>query len=183
MNHLQLPKRFIWLAIAVLLLSLIGYLGYVVYPRFSLPAVGTGFIVLAVMAGLASLFSPCSFPLLLTILSREASSNGRLIRASVAFTVGMALFLLLTGVALSLGAGQWISAVTFTSTSGRLLRLGVGVVLISFGFWQVQGKSLTFSWLNRALAPLWNKQAQLRRQRSTISYGLYGFGYTLAGFG
>jgi hypothetical protein len=95
----------------------------------------------------------------------------------------MVLFLLLTGLVLALGAGEWIASFTFTSTTGRLLRLVVGLVLIGFGLWQVGGKSLTFPWLNRALQPLWAKQTQLRRRQTMVSYGLYGFGYTLAGFG
>jgi cytochrome c biogenesis protein CcdA len=175
---------YLLLALGVLLLAAAGYTGYVLYPRFGLPPVaGVGLLALAAAAGIASLFSPCSFPLLMTLLAREAAERGRLIRSAVAFTAGMALFLLLTGLALALGAGEWISAVTFTSTAGRLLRLVVGLVLIGFGLWQVQGKSLTFLWLNRALQPLWTKQAQLRRRQTTVSYGLYGFGYTLAGFG
>lgn len=177
-------KRFLWLTAAAFLLSLVGYTGYVVYPRFTLTeAAHTGLMLLAVMAGVASLFSPCSFPLLLTLLARESSEHGRLLRSAGAFTVGAALFLLLTGVVLALGAGRWIAGVTFISVTGRLLRLAVGLVLIGFGLWQVRGKSLTFPWLNRALRPLWTKQAQLRRRQTMVSYGLYGFGYTLAGFG
>jgi hypothetical protein len=94
----------------------------------------------------------------------------------------MALFLLLTGLVLALGAGEWIAAVTFTSTTGRLLRLAVGLVLIGFGLWQVRGKSLTFPWLNRAMQPLWTKQAQLHRRQTMVSYGLYGFGYGCVSF-
>jgi len=119
----------------------------------------------------------------MTLLAREAAGRRHLIRSAAAFTAGMALFLLLTGLTLALGAGEWIAAVTFTSTAGHLLRLVVGLVLIGFGLWQVRGKSLTFSWLNRTLQPLWTKQAQLRHQQTMVSYGLYGFGYTLAGFG
>ena len=178
-------KRFFWLATAVLLLALIGYTGYVAYPHFALSAsANTSLLLLAAVAGVASLFSPCSLPLLLTLLGREAAvENGRLWRSAAAFTAGMVLFLLLIGFALALGAGQWIAAVTFTSAAGRLLRLAVGLALLGLGLWQARGKSLAFSWLNRALQPLWTKQAQLRRRQTTISYGLYGFGYTLAGFG
>ena len=183
MKDWSLAKRYLWLVVMVLLLSLVGYLIYVVYPRFNLSAANTGLLLLAVTAGLASLFSPCSFPLLLTLLFLEAKPDGRLLRSATAFITGMTLFLVLVGMALALGAGDWISAVTFTSVAGRLLRLFVGLVLIGFGLWQVRGKSLSFSWLNRILEPLWTNQAQLRRRRTTLSYGLYGFGYILAGFG
>ncbi len=183
MKDWSLTKRYLWLVVMVLMLSLIGYLGYMVYPRFNLSAADTTLLLLAVTAGLASLFSPCSFPLLLTLLVREAKPDGRLLRSATAFITGMTLFLVLVGLALALGAGEWISAVTFTSVGGRILRLFVGLALIGFGLWQVQGKSLNFSWLNQILEPLWTKQAQLHRRQTTVSYGLYGFGYILAGFG
>lgn len=183
MKDWSLAKRYLWLVVVVSLLSLIGYLGYVFYPRFNLSAANTGLLLLAVTAGLASLFSPCSFPLLLTLLVREAKPDGRLLRSATAFITGMTLFLVLVGLALTLGAGDWISAITFTSVAGRLLRLVAGLVLIGFGLWQARGESLRFSWYNRILEPLWTKQAQLRRRQTTVSYSLYGFGYILAGFG
>ena len=184
MNDFTYIKRFIWLATAVLLLSLFGYGGYVLYPRFDLnSAAASGLLPLAVMAGAASLFSPCSFPLLLTLLARESSQNGRLLRSAAAFAIGAVLFLLLTGLALTMGAGSWITRFTFPSTAGRSLRLLVGLVLIGFGIRQIGGKSLNIGWLNLAMQPLWHKQAQLRRRQTILSYGLYGFGYILAGFG
>jgi hypothetical protein len=93
------------------------------------------------------------------------------------------LFLGLVGLILALGAGSSISQFTFTSPTGRVLRVIVGSILIRFGFWQVQGKSLNFAWVNRSLQPLWNQQVWLRRRNNNLSYGLYGFGYILAGFG
>ena len=184
MNDVTFVKRYFWLATAVLLLSLFGYGGYGLYPRLDLNGAATsGLLLLAVMAGIASLFSPCSFPLLLTLLARESSANSRLLRSAGAFAVGAALFLTLTGLAIAAGTGSLIASVTFTSPLGRILRLLVGLVLIGFGAWQIQGKLLNVGWLNRLLQPLWRKQAQLRRRQNSLSYGLYGFGYILAGFG
>lgn len=117
------------------------------------------------------------------LLARESSTRGHLLRSVGSFTVGVVLFLLLIGLALAFGAGRWIAGVTFTSSAGRTLRLVVGFVLISFGWWQVRGKSLNMRWLNRLLQPLWRKQAELRRRQTMLGYGLYGFSYILAGFG
>ena len=65
-------RRYLALIGAVVLLALIGYVSYALYPRFALPpAAGAGLLLLASAAGLASLFSPCSFPLLVTLLARE----------------------------------------------------------------------------------------------------------------
>jgi cytochrome c biogenesis protein CcdA len=183
-NHLT--YRYLILIGVVLLLAFTGYAAFALYPRFALPtSAGSGLLLLAIMAGLASLFSPCSFPLLITLLAREASTQSRrsLFRIALAFTMGVMLFLIMTGTILALGAGQLISKFTFTSTAGRFLRLVVGFILIGFGLWQIRGRSLNFVWLTRLLQPLWRTQSKLQRQKTTWSFGLYGFGYILAGFG
>ena len=179
------------LTIGVTALALAGYRVFVAYPQAPLPtAAGFGLLLLATMAGFASLFSPCSFPLLLTLLSREAGDStgnrrswSRLIRFALIFSVGAATFLLLTGAALAVGAAPLMARITFASPAGRLLRLFAGSALIAFGLWQWQGRSLNAGLLNTLLQPLWRAEAKLRRQRPTTRVGLYGFGYILAGFG
>jgi cytochrome c biogenesis protein CcdA len=178
-------REYLALIGAVLFFALAGYSTYALYPRFGLATTaGSGLLLLAVASGLASLFSPCSFPLLVTLLARQTDGQTRstLFRSATAFTVGVMFFLLLLGAAIALGAGTFISRFTFTSTSGRGLRLLVGLLLISFGIWQLRGRSLNATWLNSALLPLWDRQFRLRQRKSTLSYGLYGFGYVLAGF-
>jgi hypothetical protein len=57
--------RYLALTAGVVVVGLVGYLGFVVYPGLDLAAgVGVGLIALAAAAGIASFFSPCSFPLL-----------------------------------------------------------------------------------------------------------------------
>jgi cytochrome c biogenesis protein CcdA len=180
--------QYLFLLLGIMLLALAGYSGYVLYPRFDLPAAtGIGLLALAVVAGIASLFSPCSFPLLMTLLAREVEGDdGRSTRAfrfAGVFALGATLFLLLTGATLALGAAPIFARITFTSTAGRILRAVVGLVLIALGLWQLGGQSLNIGWLNELLQPLWQAQARLRRERSTLGVGLYGFGYVLAGFG
>src|ERR671911_1672512 len=102
------------LALATAAVALIGYLGYVFYPRFDLPA-GTGatLLVLAAAAGIASFFSPCSFPLLLSMLARPIAAEaeapqGRPFRKAATFaaalSVGAAAFLIVVGLAIAAGA-------------------------------------------------------------------------------
>ena len=135
---LSFSNRYLLLIGGVLLLAILGYGFYTWYPRFALPSdAGTGLLLLALMAGLASLFSPCSFPLLVTLLAREAGefSNRQLVQAALAFTIGTSLFLLITGTAVAIGAGTFIASFTFTSTAGRILRVLVGLMLIVLGIW------------------------------------------------
>lgn len=181
---------YLLLSISVLLVALTGYRIFIAYSQAPLPAaIGLGLLALAAMAGLGSLFSPCSFPLLMTLLAREAVdptgeslSRRRLIRFTLVFSAGAATFLLLTGAAMAIGAAPIMARITFTSPAGRLLRLFTGLVLIGFGWWQFQGRSLNAGWLNVLLQPLWQAEARMRHQQSPLRIGLYGFGYILAGF-
>jgi hypothetical protein len=43
--------------------------------------------------------------------------------------------------------------------------------------------SIGFGRIARAARPLQQQQARLRSRRPTLAFGLYGFGYVLAGFG
>ena len=182
---------YLLLSIGIMAVALAGYRVFVAYLQAPLPsAAGISLLVLAATAGFASLFSPCSFPLLITLLSREAvdtagatTSRRRLIRFAVIFSVGAVIFLLLTGAAMSVGAAPIVARITFTSPAGRLLRLFTGLVLIGFGWWQWRGRSLNAGWLNYLLQPWWRAEARLRHQRPTMRVGLYGFSYILAGFG
>ncbi len=181
---------FLFLVPGVLLLSLAGYSGYIVYPRFELPAVsGVSLMALAAMAGTASFFSPCSFPLLLTLLVRatnEAEGGkrlGKLMGYAVALSAGAGLFLLLAGGLLSLGAGTFFQEITFTSPAGRGIRTIVGSTLCLFGLVQLGIFPNIFDRTWRLMAPLQKKQAQLRRRKPALSFGMFGFGYVLAGFG
>ncbi len=182
-------RRYLILPVAVLALALLGYASFRL--TLQLPAsaeAGPFLLLLAAMAGLGSLFSPCSFPLLLTLMSREVNSadgQGRrpLARFAVPFTLGATAFLLLTGVVLAIGAAPLVARLNFGSPAGRVLRGLVGLLLLSAGAWQMKGRSLTLSRLTTVLTPLWNRQDQLRRDRRALGPFLYGFGYIVAGFG
>lgn len=184
--------RYLLLVLGVGLLAVAGYTGYVVYPRFNLPA-GSGavLLVLAAVAGVASFFSPCSFPLLLTLLTRTThveteAGEGRLqrtLRFAAALSLGASLFLLLAGGLLSLGAGAFFQGVTFTSPTGRTIRTVAGGLLILFGLIQLGKLPNIFDRAWRVVKPLMRAQAKMRRRKPTLAFGVYGFGYILAGFG
>lgn len=186
--------RYIAWATASVALGLAGYLGYVVYPRFDLPAeAGAGLLVLAAAAGVASFFSPCSFPLLVSMLARPLAApddsdprhrpSGRALGYAMALSLGAATFLALLGGVLALGAGSVVDDVTFTSTAGRVLRVVVGVALIVFGLVQTGRVPVDLRRFEPALHRTLGKQAGLRRRRPLRGFALFGFVYLLAGFG
>lgn len=179
-----------WLIAALLTLAGgLGYLGYVAFPRFELSAgVGAGLLALAAAAGVASFFSPCSFPLLVTLLTREGPAQGRpvrrALRVALPLSVGAAAFVLGAGALIALGGRSFAGSVTFTSTAGRALRIGVASSLLLLGLVQAEIIPVSFHRLGDRIArPVLGAQAKLRRRRPTEGLALFGFGYLLAGFG
>lgn len=181
-------------ATAAVALGLAGYLGYVIYPRFDVPAgAGAGLLVLAAAAGVASFFSPCSFPLLVSMLARPLAASdgsdpkrrpfGRALVYALALSLGAATFLALLGGILALGAGSVVENVTFASTAGRVLRVVVGAALIVFGLVQTGRVPVDLRHFEPALHRLLGRQARLRRRRPFSGFVLFGFVYLLAGFG
>ena len=98
---------FFVLTVVILGAALIGLGLFRRYP-FILAETGTlsGLYLVAIAAGAGALFSPCSFPLLVTLLARDVDDGGHrmLWRQVGAFAVGVTLFLLLLGGVVALGA-------------------------------------------------------------------------------
>lgn len=140
---------------------------------------------LAAAAGIASFFSPCSFPLAVTLLARETTpgKQWRLTRLSMWLGLGALLFLALAGTLIAAGAGAFFKQVTFTSTAGITIRAVVGSLLIFFGLIQLNVLPVSLLAVEDAAKPLLARQARLRRDRPALAFGLFGFGYLLAGFG
>lgn len=186
-------RRVAALALGAAALALAGYVGYLVYPRFHLPAgQGSGLLILAAGAGVASFFSPCSFPLLVTMLARplgeEAqATHQRPVRAAAGFasalSVGAASFLIGFGAVIAVIGGGLFAGVTFTSTAGRIIRLTAGIFLIALGLIQLQRLPVNLRRFEPAMHAYLRRQARIRRDRPLLGFGLFGFGYLLAGFG
>jgi MFS family permease len=150
--------RYVLLAVGVVLLGLAGYAGYATYPRFQLPSVaGAALLALAAGAGVASFFSPCAFPLLLTLLARharEAGGRGGAARAvvfSAAFSVGIVAFLGVLGVLIGLGGRGLASSVTFLSPTGIAIRITVRALLVVLGLIQAEVLPGSFHGLERSM--------------------------------
>lgn len=175
--------RYALLAAGTAAVAVLGYLGYVQYPRFELPyATGIALLALAAAAGVASFFSPCSFPLLVSILTRPPA-HGSLFVFALALSVGATAFLLMLGALIAVGAGTIFEDVTFTSTAGIAIRVVVGSLLIVLGLIQLNRVPISFRRFEPATHGLLKRQATLRRERPVVGFTLFGFVYLLAGFG
>jgi cytochrome c biogenesis protein CcdA len=189
----QPARHYVLLALGALALGIAGYTGYVLYPRFDLPAsTGIGLLVLAAAAGVASFFSPCSFPLLVSMLARPISAERdagrrRPLRQAAGFaaalSVGASAFLLLVGLAIALGGGAAFEQVTFTSVAGRVIRGVVGASLVVLGLIQLERLAVNLRRLEPITHRFLRSQAELRRRHPVTGFVVFGFGYLLAGFG
>ena len=184
-------SRYGVLTAAVVIIAVAGYIGYELYPRFDLPAAeGAGLLVLAAGAGIASFFAPCSFPLLVTLLSRQVrpsarqQSAGRPLVFASALAGGAAAFLVLLGLLIALGGSAFAASVTFTSTVGITLRIVVGALLVLLGLIQLGVFAASSFHAVEAVTKRFNRsQAQLRREHPVAGFTAFGFFYLLAGFG
>lgn len=186
-------SRYALLAAATVVTALVGYLAYVSYPRFDLPALtGATLVVVAAAAGIAAFFSPCSFPLLVSMLARPLAAEaqaerGRPVRKAAAFaaalSLGASLFLVAIGIAIAAGADTFFEDVTFTSTTGIAIRIVVGAFLVALGLIQLNLLPVSSRRFEPAIHGFLAKQAEVRRQRPFAGFTLFGFGYLLAGFG
>lgn len=171
------------LVVGVGLAGLLGYLTYLAYPRFGLAGANvTTAIGLGAVAGVASFFSPCSFPLLLAILARREGSVSRF-TAAWATAGGALLFLAIVALVLFFGGGALVSQVTFDSPVGITLRAVVGIVLVTLGLMQAGVLTNRIPGLKGISSRLLRRQASLRRRRPVFGHALFGFSYVLAGFG
>lgn len=179
-----MPARYTGLAFATMGVAVAGYLGYVFYPRFDLPAgVGAGLLVLAAGAGIASFFSPCSFPLLVSILARAPAGPGSAFRFAAALSLGASLFLVAVGAGIAAGGSALFGDVTFTSTAGRAIRIAVGLLLVALGLVQLGRIRVSLRRFEPAVHGYLRRQAEVRRRRPFLGFTLFGFGYLVAGFG
>lgn len=182
--------RYGLLAVAIVLAGLAGYVGYVVYPRFHLPSVaGAGLLLLAAGAGVAAFFSPCSFPLLLTLLARQVRGGrpqNRLRSVLIfagAFSAGAVAFVLSLGVLIGLGGRGIASSVTFTSPTGVAIRIAVGLLLVVLGLIQAEVMPVSFHAVEALTRPILQRQASFRREHPVAGFAAFGFAYLIIGFG
>lgn len=183
---------YLLVVVGVVLASIGGYIGYVLYPRFDLPGVTvSGLFALAAGAGVASFFSPCSFPLLLSLFGRTPGATDRRQefgwRRSLLFAIGLSIgataFLLLAGTVVALFGARIFERVVFTSTEGIILRSAVGLVLIVLGLTQMRLLPLPVPPIQDLAEPLTDSVIADGDRSGMMKVSLFGFGYLAAGFG
>lgn len=175
----------------ILGVSIVGYLGFTLYTSLELQKLNVGSLfLLAPIAGIAAFFSPCSFPLLATILGRTIDTDKpKSIRRKQAFqyalalSVGVSAFLLLVGMLLALGAGSFLQNIETTSRYTQWLRIILGTILIVLSLIQIGKIPKIFHRLSDTSHGFLRAQAKIRRKNPWLGFLIYGFAYVIAGFG
>ncbi len=189
-----------WLLYAVMILLLIAITvgGYFIFRLFAsrvMPDLSAyNLLALSVIAGVASFFSPCAFPLLPGYFSlyysgvqqNEQAVNSKLstLKLGLAAAAGIVSFNLILGLIIGLlgaGVAQGLSITGDNPTFIRFFRGGVGIVLLILGIAQLRGVNLK-PIIADALA--WHTRPRLdTKQYPARSLYFYGLGYNAAGMG
>lgn len=185
------PNIAVWLVGVVVMVTIGGgYVGFRLGASLDLDQqVGAGLIALAVVTGAAVVFSPCSFPLLVTLLGgsdqHDVAGQRRAdgLRSGLSIAAGAAVFLVLAGLVVGVAGEAVASAVNFSSTGGRLLRGGVAAVLVVAGLIQLGVIHAPLSRVAVVAGPLERRRQAIAGSHRGRGQALYGFAFVLAGFG
>jgi len=150
-----------------------------------------GLFFVAAIAGVASFFNPCAFPLLPAYFAKyhttketgEGKSTKGLFLSGFAAALGVITFNLLLGIIIGIvGAGFGKSlglAGENPNVSIRWLRGIVGAILLYLGFSHATGRGNPFG----KLSHLWHPKSSPQETQGFRKLYSYGFGYTLLGIG
>lgn len=109
--------------------------------------------------------------------------SGRALLFATALSVGAVVFVLGVGLVFALGGRGLAGAVTFTSTSGRIIRAVVGLLLVALGLVQSGRLQADLRRFEPAIHGYLKRQARFRRRHPIAGGAVFGFGYLAAGFG
>ncbi len=179
--------------LAFLFLILAGYRGFRAYAPIADLSV-FNLYALAIVAGIASFFSPCAFPLLPGYFSfyfnaqaseRGSPSTSRSLQLGMAAVFGVITFdLLLSGLIAAFGFG----IASKLSISGpqpsqfvQIFRAFIGIILLTLGLGQMLGWNLKSNFIDAFVYRL--RPEREGKRSSAFNLYLYGLGYTAAGMG
>ncbi len=191
------PFRQWWkfLLTLALILALVAF-GYGLFIWFVLNimkgGVAPGLWLFAIVAGVASFFNPCSFPVLPAYLAQyytngssgtETPGKSKILLSGFIAALGVTTFNILLGSLIGiLGAafGQSFQlAGEQPSSLVRWFRGGVGVVLLVLGFSHTTGRGIDLHFLEAFFQKFGLSKVRNRHARIFS----YGFGYTMLGIG
>ncbi len=144
-------------------------------------------LLFAVVAGVATFFNPCSFPLLPGYLtyysSTEKAGRGRSLYNALVASVGLILFILILGATVGILGDTFGRSLSVAGGQPNeyvlLFRGAIGAALIALGLSHFFGRGINFHFLS----PLGRRFASTRGLGQTKGLFTYGFGYNAIGIG
>ncbi len=178
--------------LAISLVIFLGYFTFVFFVASFAPNTGTlSLMAFAAVAGVATFFNPCAFPLLPGYLAHQVKVTpkedqgalGALLYGGSVAALGVTTFNLILGGILAVLGVAFLGSLALASAepnlSVRIFRGVVGILLIALGLSHITGRGLSFGFLERLGHPFRTFQsASPTRQLFT-----YGFGYNALGIG
>ncbi len=170
----------------LIMITILGYFGFLVFAQNIVTLSALPIVIVAVFAGLATFFSPCSFGLLPAYLSLypkdRQKQKGTIFKNGISASVGLIAFNVILGIIIAF-IGLGIGSAFSISAGGQLagitlkLRVMVGSILFILGILQffhvsIQGK--LFKEISQRLTS---------GKRGYSNYFFYGFGYNLGNIG
>ncbi len=178
------------LAAAVLAL---GYGIFVFFIKGFSPTTGTiSLLAFALVAGTATFFSPCSFPLMpgyltrhLQLIDKDAKkATTSVFSNGLAAATGVLLFDLMLGLAIVLIGSTLVGSLGISGPNPnvyvRILRGTVGIFLVLLGTLNLRGSGILHSDALTSIGRRLMKNGQLSPSREMFAYG---FGYVSVGIG
>ncbi len=185
-----------WTLLLPLLVAVIaaGYGIFLFFLKDFNPTTGTlSLLLFAIVAGIATFFSPCSFPLMPGYLTRhlqliDKNSSGNILKKTLSNGLAAAAGVLLFNLALGLGIALLGS--TFGGSLGistprpniyvQIFRGAVGTFLVTLGVLNIRGTGIFHSDVLTSLGRRLGKNVHLAPSREMFAYG---FGYVSVGIG
>lgn len=185
-----------WILIGVLLIATIasGYGIFVFFLKGFNPTTGTlSLLLFAVIAGTATFFSPCSFPLMpgyltrhLQLIDKNPSKNvlSSALSNGLAAAAGVLLFDLALGLGIVLLGSTFGGSLAISTPRPniyvQIFRGAVGVFLVTLGVLSLRGTGIFHNDTLTSLGRRLGKNGQLAPSREMF---VYGFGYVSVGIG
>jgi cytochrome c-type biogenesis protein len=184
-----------WALLTILVggLVAIGYSVFVFFIKGFSPTAGTvSLLAFAIVAGIATFFSPCSFPLMPGYLTRHLEvidRDPKKMRMSVlsnglAAAAGVFLFDMILGLAIVLIGSSFAGSLGISGPSPnlyvRIFRGAVGAFLVALGVLNLRGTGIFHNDSLTSIGRRLLRNGELKPSREMFAYG---FGYVSVGIG
>lgn len=182
--------RNVMIFVLIALIILAGYYAFILFMTKVVPTLASfGIILVAIIAGIATFFNPCSFPVLPAYLTsffsakEESKRKNVVIYYGLIVSLGIITFNLIFGSLIGILGENFAKSLALATENPNVFVLifrGItGVILITLGLMAIRGGGLHSSIFNKISRNVYSLQGK----NPTRSFYVYGLGYNLIGIG